>query len=323
MNTSFIFATLCALVFSTGIAVANTRIEAIDDYIRPFIAKELPKSGNSAEWDGTGNGGYLFRYRIDVTGDGRAELLVSNSLASFSNRSEWRVFDVSSTGELRAYEGNISLMADAVWVAKTGNTTELRCEWPPDFDSDEGLKNRLLPEGAVRHHVSRIGFAYPKIKDAEASVTDAEALSLKAGSTDAKPKLEVMLLADYLTNPNATWQLVPEWRSNSNDYFQRPEDAARIHELNSFTPQVAMSLLDAAQGDIQAFPSPTLPTLQQVRTPKANSASVPKTPEATPTASTPNDKPTSSTPWSMIVVLVAVAIGLLLFLLKKAKVIGL
>lgn len=37
----------------------------------------------------------------------------------------------------------------------------------------------------------------------------------------------------------------------------------------------------------------------------------------------PSDEPTSSTPWSMIGMLVVVAIGLLLFLLKKAKVNGL
>jgi hypothetical protein len=317
MNNLFIFATLYGLVCSSGIAVADTRAGAIDDSIRPVIAKEMLKSGNSAEWDGSGNGGYLFRHLIDVTGDGRAELFVSSSLASSSNRSEWKVFDVSPTGEMRPYEGSISLMADAVWVAKTGNTTELRCEWPPDFDSDEGLKNRLLPEGEVRHHVSRIGFVYPKIKETKASVTDEEALILKAGSTDAKPILEAMLLADYLTNQNANWQVVPEWLSNSNDYFQLPEDAARINELNSFTPQVAMSLLGATQGDIRATPSPTLPTPEQVRTPKANVASVPKAPEAKPFPTKPSEEPTSSTPWSIIVVLLVAVCGLLWLLLKR------
>lgn len=322
MNPSFIFTTLCVLICSTRIAMANTRVEAIDDYIRPFIENER-LNRNSSRWDGTGNGGYLFRYRIDVTGDGRDELLVLTSLASFSNYGDWKVFDVSPTGELRPYEGIITLVSGPIWLAKTGNSTELYCEWAAEFDSDEGLKNRLVPESMIRHLVTRIGFDYPKIKEAELRVTEAEALSLKTGGTDVKPKLEVILLADYLTNQNATWQEVPAWICNSNDYFQRPEDVARIRELNSFTPQVAMSLLDAAQGDIEASSSPTLPTPKQVRTPKVNSTSLPKTPDATPPASTQNDKPTSSTPWSMIVVLLMVAIGLLLFLLKKAKVIGL
>ena len=316
-NTTFIM--LPALACFAGAAMGANRNAAIDSYITPLVVAEAQKNGNSAEWDGTGNGGYVMRHMVDVTGDGRPELLVSSSLASSSNRSEWKVFDVSPTGQMRPYEGTINLMADAVWVTKAGGSTELRCEWPPDFDSDEGLKNRLLPEGEVRHHVSRIEFAYPKIKETKASVTEAEALSLKAGSTDAKPKLEAMLLADYLTNPNAAWQVVSEWRSNSNDYFQRPEDAARINELSGFTPQVAMSLLGAVQGDVQPAPSATLPTPQQVRPPKANPSSAPKAPDARPTASTPSEEPTSSTPWSVIVILIVAATGLLWLLVKKRK----
>lgn len=316
MNFNITFIMLPALACLAGAAMGANRSAAIDGYITPLVVAEAQKNGNSAEWEGSGNGGYVMRHLLDVTGDGRSELLVSSSLASSSNRSEWKVFDVSPTGEMRPYEGTISLMADAVWVTKAGSTTELRCEWPPDFDSDEGVKNRLLPEGEVRHHVSRIEFAYPKIKETKASVTDAEAVSLKSGSTDTKPKLETMLLADYLTNPNAAWQIVPEWRSNSNDYFQRPEDAARINELSGFTPQVAMSLLGAAQGDVLPAPSAALPTPQQVQTPKASSSSAPKTPEAKPTP-TPSDEPTSSTPWSIIVVLIVAACGLLWLLLKR------
>jgi hypothetical protein len=318
MNTSLISMTLFGLFCSFGIAAAKNRIGAIDNFIRPIIAKELPKSGNSAEWDGSGNGGYLFRYLIDVTGDGRAEILVSSSLASFSNRSEWKVFDVSPNGEMMPYEGVVNLIADAVWVARAGGTTELRCEWPPDFDSDEGLKNRLLPEGEVRHLVSRIEFAYPKINEIKASVTDEEAVSLRAGSTDTKAVLEVMLLADYLTNETATWQAVPEWRSNSADYYHRPEDAVRINELSSFTPQVAISLLGAAQSDTVTVPNAKLRTQKQVQTPIVTTSPVPKILELKP-ESTSSDKAASLTSWSIIVVLIVAAFGLLGLILKKRK----
>jgi len=139
---------------------------------------------------------------------------------------------------------------------------------------------------------------------------------LKAGSTDTKPKLEAMLLADYLRNPNAAWQVVPEWQSNSNDYFQRPEDAARINELSGFTPQVAMSLLGATQGDVPPAPSAALPTQQQVQTLKAKSSSALKTPNAKP-ATLASEKTVASTPWRIIILLIVATIGLLWFLLKK------
>lgn len=48
-----------------------------------------------------------------------------------------------------------------------------------------------------------------------------------------------------------------------------------------------------------------------------------KAPEIMPPLSSLSEEPTSSTPWSMIVVLVVVAIGLLWFFFKKAKVSGL
>ena len=58
--------------------------------------------------------------------------------------------------------------------------------------------------------------------------------------------------------------------------------------------------------------SPQVPALVQPSAPK-------RVTEAKPSSVTPSEKPTSSTPWSMIVVLVVVAIGLLWLLLKKRK----
>lgn len=45
----------------------------------------------------------------------------------------------------------------------------------------------------------------------------------------------------------------------------------------------------------------------------------PKAPDARPTASTPSEEPTSSTPWSVIVILIVAATGLLWLLLTKRK----
>jgi len=42
-----------------------------------------------------------------------------------------------------------------------------------------------------------------------------------------------------------------------------------------------------------------------------------KAPETNPTEPTPGEEPTSSTPWSIIVVLIVAALGLLWLLLKR------
>lgn len=63
-------------------------------------------------------------------------------------------------------------------------------------------------------------------------------------------------------------------------------------------------------------PQPGAPTLPlssvQTHTPT-------KTPEAKPTVPTPSEAPASTTPWSIIVVLIVAATGLLWFLVKKRK----
>lgn len=56
--------------------------------------------------------------------------------------------------------------------------------------------------------------------------------------------------------------------------------------------------------------SSTVPPLAQAPAPK-------KAPEAAPTTSAPSEEPTSSMPWSIIVVLIVVTIGLLWLLLKR------
>lgn len=66
---------------------------------------------------------------------------------------------------------------------------------------------------------------------------------------------------------------------------------------------------DAALGQREAMPTPKRPQVEQLSEPK-------KAP-TTSTTSTPSEEPTSSTPWSIIVVLIVAATGLLWLLLKR------
>jgi cobalamin biosynthesis Mg chelatase CobN len=86
-------------------------------------------------------------------------------------------------------------------------------------------------------------FTYPKIAETKMSVTDVEAEKVKTGGVLVQPQFEVMLLADYLTNPNASWAPMTEWSANSHGFFYRPEDAEKFELYTGFTPQVALSNL--------------------------------------------------------------------------------
>ena len=78
----------------------------------------------------------------------------------------------------------------------------------------------------------------------------------------------------------------------------------------------------AVKADIKSVPQPAEHQTDHNRrnvSVSENRAAPKKAPEAKPTVPTPNEEPASSTLWSMIMVLVVVAIGLLWLLLKKRK----
>ncbi|HUP81658.1 MAG TPA: hypothetical protein VM260_24110, partial [Pirellula sp.] len=210
----------------------------IVNYIRPFVAAEAKKQGNSWEWEAIGNGGYLMRMFIEVTGDDRNELFLTTSLATFKNQAEWQVFEIEPGGALRPYKKSLRFPSDSVWASTANGKPQLLFLAPPDRESQ-----RLLPSEEWKQSLYRFDFKHPEITESRSEVTTAEGQELRPVDPNALPKLEVVLLEDYLTRPNAQWVAVPEWKTNAHDYFMRPEDAERISKNQGFTPQAALILL--------------------------------------------------------------------------------
>jgi hypothetical protein len=156
---------------------------------------------------------------------------------------------------------------------------------------------------------------FPEIKEALTYVSEAEATKLRPSDLGQLPKLEAILLADYLTKPEAKWADVGEWKLDANGSFFRVEDQERAAKNAAFTPQVALSMLGVAQSSSASSSEQTTPKPLPVVQP-----SVPKkAPSTAPVPATPNEEPTSSTPWSIIVVLIVAATGLLWLLVKNRK----
>jgi hypothetical protein len=97
--------------------------------------------------------------------------------------------------------------------------------------------------------------------------------------------------------PSSFWPSLILWMSKHG--IKSPEALAIKAEVEQF-----FSRPDAAH------PQSAVKPLLSVQTAK-------KAPEAKPTVPTPRDEPTSSTPWSIIVVLIVAAVGLLWLLLKR------
>jgi hypothetical protein len=285
------------------------QVSAITDYLKPIVSKIAadPNAGGWI-WETNGNGGYLLRLAMDVTGDGVPELFVATSLTTSKHLAEWTVFDVNQSGAMRPYAKSIRLPADSVWTTAEAGSTALVYLGAPDRERERASDEKPFP-------VSRFTFVFPEIKEALTYVSEAEATKLRPSDLGQLPKLEAILLADYLTKPEAKWADVGEWKLDANGSFFRVEDQERAAKNAAFTPQVALSMLGVAQSSSASSSEQTTPKPLPVVQP-----SVPKkAPSTAPVPATPNEEPTSSTPWSIIVVLIVAATGLLWLLVKNRK----
>lgn len=297
-----------ALLALPSIGTAQ-QISEITDYLKPIVSRIAadPNAGGWT-WETNGNGGYLLRKSMDVTGDGRPEMFVASTLQSTRHEQTWVVFDVAEDGTLRPYRR--VLQQSFAFPIVEGDQAYLVSVLPPD-------KERLQASDEKAYPVSRFTFTFPEIKETLTYASESEAAKLRPTDPNQLPKLQAILLADYLMKPDAKWAEVTEWKIDANDCFFLPEDKERASKNTAFTPQVALSQLGVVQspspsGSDQTTPKPKPPPVVQPTAPK-------NAPEAKPTVPTPSEELASSTPWSIIVVLIVAATGLLWLLVKNRK----
>jgi hypothetical protein len=126
-------------------------------------------------------------------------------------------------------------------------------------------------------------------------------------SKDFRPEVAA-LLKEYLnSNPAVDDGTLPAFPAS----IGNPVDGAKM----------ILAKISKVGSAVNATPSKSLPPTASstvIPPPSVQSTALKKAPEAKPT-STPSEEPTSSTPWSIIVVLIVAAIGLLWLVLKKRK----
>lgn len=287
------------------------QVSAITDYLKPIVSKIAsdPNAGGWT-WGTNGNGGYLLRMTIDVTGDGIPEQFLTSSLTAVKQVAEWTVYDLNKAGEMRPYLRSIRMPADSVWPASNESDPSLVYVAAPD-------RERELASDEKSYPVHYFKFAFPEINGTLVYATEEEATKLRPVDPSQLPKLQAILLADYLTKPDAKWADVTEWKLDANDCFFRPEDTERAMKNTDFTPQAALAMLGLVQQAPQndnsltshASTPTSLPTVAQPRPPKVH--------ESKPALPATSGKPITSTPWGMILILIVAAIGLAWLLLKK------
>lgn len=280
------------------------------DYLRPIVSKiaDDPNAGGWI-WENNGNGGYMLRMSMDVTGDGRPELFVTTSLRAVKRMAEWTVFDVNEAGEMRPYREAIRAPADSVWPSDGREGPSLVYVAAPDQERERLSDKNTYP-------VYRYRFEFPEVSVTLTHISETEAMKLRPTAGTGLPKLEAILLADYLMNRQATWREIREWKLNSHGNFFCPEDQDRAAKNSGFTPNAALMRLGVGR------PTPWGGGRRESRAGMASSV-------VSPTAggsSVTNREPTaakvsavSGKSWGVVAAVVVAALGVLWIIMKARK----
>lgn len=282
---------------------------AIDEYLRPILTASAADPNVEAwSWKQNLNGGYLLRNAIDVTGDGRSEIFVASTLHSSNGEHYWKIFDVAAEGVLRPYEKGLSFFS--AWPVTENGETSLLADPVPDDD-------RLQASDPNPFRVFRYLFSFPRIEERTLFVNEEEGIKLQQPDS-GRPKPQAILLADYLTNPDAEWSDADELKRDGSGAYYLEEDKERAAKNVAFTPKVALAQL-AIDRSTSKGPEGQIGSHRPGR---ADPPSIPRQSAEPPSdqKSAPSTvvEESSSSRWWPVVVIVA-ALSLLWVLIKKRK----
>lgn len=256
-----------------------------------------------SEWQQSVSGGYILRFAFDVDGDGSAEQFLASSFNADKLVCEWTVYEGAS-GKL--LNKGISLRPDGFW-------------WNPA--TREMLDySRFGAEGGAAIF-SRFGENGLTTRN---ETVDLDEVNTGLGREEAprqgfqwiRPDVTISLLADVVTNADKGWRplILDEAGHNyglPNGRLLLTEDVPRVEQLRSFTPKAALEAL--LKSNFQTD-SPSN---------KQTTSSGSPTVKSSPTSENPTIPPASAKshelPWSIVMVILVAALGLLWFLRKKRK----
>jgi hypothetical protein len=289
------------------------REAVIDELLRPILTASAADPNVEAwNWEKNRNGGYLLRTTIDVTGDGQPEVFIASTLHSSRREHYWKIFDVADDGTMRPYEKGLNF--SFAWPMIENNKVSLVYMAGANRDRMQAGEEKYLS-------VSRFVFNFPEISETTTYVSEDEEIKLQPADHGEFPKLQAILLADYLTNPDAKWSDVTELKLDASDSYYLEEDKERAEKNTAFTPQVALSQLGMGQPTSKGSEDQTgAHQSEQANPPFIPQQSAPRKPtDQKPATSPPVEEPSSSTRWLVLAAVIVAALGLLWVLLKKRK----
>jgi hypothetical protein len=300
-----LIAPLACLAFTTAVIADPLARQYAAEIVRQNV--KVPDTElEFTEWQQSVPGGYVLRFAFDVDGDGSAERFLASSFNAEKLVCEWTVY-AGASGKLLGK--GTSLRPDGFWWNPT--THEMLDYVRFGAEGGSAIFSQFSTNGLTTRNESAA------LDEVSSGLGSKEAP--RQGFQRIKPDVTISLLADVVADADSGWR--PLILDDAGHNYSLPngrllltEDAPRVESLRSFTPKAAFAALQKSepQSEKSSNKPPTTGTLPIVKP-----APPPNASEAKPVAA--SEAPTSSTPWSVIVVLIVAATGLLWLLVKKRR----
>lgn len=301
LPTSLVFSWLAA-------SAASPAPKQVFEYLKPVLEHETNAAGDI--WASSGNGGYVFRFDLDVSGDGLPEMFITSSLEFQNQSGTWRAYRAQRNGDYVPYNyaggvGGLHMFGTELLVEQVGAAKSILT-----FGSDRG-----------KNYVGRYSFQDTQVSFERNEVDAATFNQLKSSPSVKRivPEVQGVLLVDLLRNPNAEWKRIDFERNapDPNGYFIAAEDAERVKGLVNFTPDLALRWHASAAAGKTPVDASSVAIPQPAPVPSPTPAVPPAVSPSptTPVAQTPapaSDQKTPVWPWLVgilaLVVIVAIAL---------------
>jgi hypothetical protein len=214
-----------AILLSHKVYWQNAESLFTENLLNNFTSEEAFRATGE---DGQPKGGYVYRFYLDVTGDGTPEVFLATSLDVVNDNMRWSVYEQDSAGHAHLLAKDVDLYP-SFYVSHQGEKTVLGQVRSARHQPDHVIYNTFDSQGNYSRKEKVV--AQTDLQ-ASASTEEGYAKFLNLGQK-MRPEIEKILLSQYLKNTASSWRAFD--RKNDASHQQKDNgDAAAIGANSGF-----------------------------------------------------------------------------------------
>jgi hypothetical protein len=193
-------------------------------------------------WERAGQGGYILRAQVDLTGDAKPELLLSTTMQAWRHSTIWEVYSQNADGALQRFAQPLTLAIGSYQPARDPDGEFVLLNY--DRHDRQLLVEKVRAEGVETVAVSN--------SNNELDTTDLDVDETKANYYDNYAEkwpgqefvVEALKVYDFIAGRTA-WRTIDQRLVVMPDdgYFLSSTDAEEMKANKDFTPQMALEML--------------------------------------------------------------------------------